>query len=106
MWVSEEQKQESLKALREGLNEIYAEHQAPITEEELIELAKFELMSDFKERLTEEHLSLTTRTSKLENFIMGDDFKTLPPVQRSLLKVQLYAMKTYNQCLIERISLL
>jgi len=63
-------------------------------------------MSDFKERLTEEHIQLQGRMLKLEDFILGEKFKTINAVQASLLKVQLYAMKTYHQCLIERMNAL
>lgn len=61
---------------------------------------------DFKERLTEEHLQLEEKINKLEHFILGDDFRLIDPIQQSLLKVQLMAMKTYSQCLIERMSAL
>ena len=59
-------------------------------------------MSDFKERLTTEQMELTEKIVKLEDFIMSDKFRSIDPIQQSLLKVQLNAMKTYSQCLIER----
>jgi len=67
---------------------------------------RFYEMSDFKERMTEEQMTLSERAVKLENFILGDDFRTIDSTQQALLKVQLKAMQTYEQCLIERMSLL
>lgn len=61
-------------------------------------------MSNFKERLTEEHIALTEKINKLEDFILDEKFKTIDPIQQSLLKVQFQSMQTYNQCLIERIA--
>ena len=67
---------------------------------------RFYEMSDFKERMTEEHLQLGGRMLKLENFILGDDFKLIDPIQQALLTVQLKAMQTYDQCLIARMTAL
>lgn len=88
MWINKEQKEEGLKALREGIKEIYG------------------TMSDFKERMTEEQMQLDEKINKLENFILSNDFRMLDPIQQSLLKVQLMSMRTYSQCLIERVSAL
>ena len=63
-------------------------------------------MSDFKERLTEEQMELGEKIYKLENFIIGDIFTSIDPIQQVLLKVQLKAMQTYEQCLTERMSAL
>ena len=63
-------------------------------------------MSDFKERLTEESLELEEKVYKLENFIIGDSFTSIDPIQQVLLKVQLKAMQTYEQCLVERMNTL
>lgn len=61
-------------------------------------------MSDFKSRLSEEKAQLDERGNKLEAFIKSEKFETVSEVQRSLLKVQLQAMTTYGQCLLERIT--
>lgn len=61
-------------------------------------------MSTFKDRLLEEKEQLTERGNKLEAFINSGKYQELPPVQQSLLRIQLQAMVTYGQCLIERIS--
>lgn len=58
----------------------------------------------FKDRLLEEKAQLDDRGNKLEAFIKGDKFETVHPVQQSLLKIQLQAMVTYGQCLMERLS--
>jgi len=64
------------------------------------------MMSNFKERLTKEYMELVEKINKLENFIIGDIFTSIDPIQQSLLKVQLKAMQTYEQCLTERMSAL
>lgn len=61
-------------------------------------------MSTFKERLLEEKSQLDERGNKLESFIKGENFSNITPVQQTLLKIQLQAMVTYGQCLMERIS--
>lgn len=61
-------------------------------------------MSTFKDRLLEEKAQLDERGNKLDAFIKSENFEKIEPVQRSLLKIQLQAMVTYGQCLMERIS--
>jgi hypothetical protein len=61
-------------------------------------------MSTFKERLIEEHEQLTDKIIKLELFIPTPTFSTIKPIQQSLLKAQLFAMKTYSSILVERLK--
>jgi hypothetical protein len=63
-------------------------------------------MSDFKSRLLEEKAQLDERGDKLNSFIVSEKFESIDPIQKSLLKVQLQAMVTYGQCLMERIKVL
>lgn len=60
-------------------------------------------MSDFKQRLEAEKAELDERLSKLKSFQESDNFKTIDPVQMTLLNIQAKAMETYSQCLLERI---
>jgi len=60
-------------------------------------------MSTFKERVINEKEQLSDNIDKLEHFIGGDNFTTMHPAQQSLLKIQLAAMVTYNQCLAQRL---
>jgi len=61
-------------------------------------------MSDFKTRLIEEKAQLNERIEKLEAFQKSDAFQSISPVQQSLLNVQLNAMRTYSQILVERLA--
>jgi len=61
-------------------------------------------MSDFKTRLIDEKAQLNERIEKLEAFQKTDAFQGISPIQQSLLNVQLNAMYTYAQILIERIA--
>lgn len=63
-------------------------------------------MSTFKERLELEYVELKVKSDKLSEFIDSDKFYTIDYVQRSLLRIQLKAMETYLQCLIDRIDFL
>ena len=63
-------------------------------------------MSTFLERLLLEKAELEDKTAKLSSFIDGSIFSTIDPVQQILLKIQVKAMQTYLQCLMERIELL
>lgn len=63
-------------------------------------------MSDFKTRLTEEQSQLAERVEKLEAFLQTSNADNIDKVQRTLLDVQLPAMKTYLTVLNERIRLL
>jgi hypothetical protein len=60
-------------------------------------------MSDFKTRLSKEKAQLQERTDKLEAFLTKNEPLEIAEVQETLLKIQLNAMKTYNQCLAERL---
>jgi len=61
-------------------------------------------MSDFLSRLKEEKAQLDERGNKLHDFITGEKFRDINRVQQTLLKIQLQAMTTYGQCLLERIT--
>lgn len=63
-------------------------------------------MSDFKTRLVNEQKELEERITKLETFLESQDSYEIDPVQRMLLVIQLNAMRTYNECLEARLSLL
>ena len=60
-------------------------------------------MSDFKERLTDEKAELSDKLEKLRAFIASENFTKIDPVQMTLLNIQVKAMETYSQCLLERI---
>ena len=55
------------------------------------------------EKLQDEGKELSEKINNLSNFINGDKFKEINHAQQSLLKVQLQAMITYEQCLRERL---
>lgn len=59
---------------------------------------------DFLTRLKEEKAQLDERKSKLEAFIGSDKFVQIDGVQQTLLNIQVQAMATYSQCLLERIT--
>lgn len=61
-------------------------------------------MSDFKTRLIDEQAQLEKRIKKLDNFLMSAKIEKIDDIQKALLRVQLTAMITYNQCLTERIE--
>ena len=61
-------------------------------------------MSTFKERLVLEYVELKVKGEKLNEFIYSENFSKIDPLQQSLLKVQIKAMETYLECLIERID--
>lgn len=58
----------------------------------------------FKERLIAEKTDLDEKLSKLEVFVDSEKFKTIDPVQTSLLKAQLQAMATYSVILSQRLT--
>ncbi len=60
-------------------------------------------MSDFKTRLDNEYKELDEKITKLKNFLDGDGVENIDKDQRTLLGIQLQAMKTYRTCLMERI---
>lgn len=57
----------------------------------------------FKERLEQEKWQLDEKIGKLEAFVGSENFKNIDNVQMTLLNVQLLSMKTYGQCLLERL---
>jgi len=59
-------------------------------------------MKTFLDRLFEEKEQLNERIEKLESFLSSEKAVEIEPVQKSLLNVQLNAMRTYLMCLIER----
>jgi hypothetical protein len=63
-------------------------------------------MDGFMERLLNEQKELNEKLSKLNTFINGDKFVTVDSIQQSLLKIQASAMKTYSDCLDQRITYL
>lgn len=60
-------------------------------------------MSTFKERLIEEKAQLSENLGKLRDFIASEKFQEIDSVQMTLLNIQVKAMETYSQCLLERI---
>lgn len=61
---------------------------------------------DFKSRLFEEQQQLNERLEKLILFQMSEQFSKIPTNQQTLLNIQVFAMQTYSQILLERIALL
>jgi hypothetical protein len=57
-----------------------------------------------KEKLAQERIELNEKISKLEDFITTDKFHSIDSVQQSLLNIQYSSMKTYSQCLLERLE--
>ena len=60
-------------------------------------------MSDYLQRLEEEKAELSKRLEKLRAFIASENFAKIDAVQMTLLNIQVKAMETYSQCLLERI---
>jgi len=58
---------------------------------------------DFLERLKEEKAELAIKQESLRGFISSEAFKKIDSVQMTLLNIQIKAMETYSQCLLERI---
>lgn len=63
-------------------------------------------MSDFKTRLLDEKAQLDDKREKLQSFLGSDKFVQIDSVQQRLLNIQILAMDTYSQCLLERITAL
>ena len=63
-------------------------------------------MSTFKDRLAEEQFELSAKIDKLEIFTDNQIFRNLDEENRKLLVNQLFAMKMYNEVLLQRIELL
>lgn len=60
-------------------------------------------MSDRKQALIEEKQQLNEKIEKLESFIGSEAYQGIDPFQMSMLHIQLNAMHTYSQVLVERI---
>jgi len=60
-------------------------------------------MNDFKTRLENEKLELDEKIIKLSLFLISPEYQKIDNVQQTLLNIQLPAMETYSQCLLERI---
>ena len=60
-------------------------------------------MEDFKKRLISEKDELNEKIVKLNQFINSENFNKIDKVQQSLLKTQLFVMRTYHSILEERI---
>lgn len=60
-------------------------------------------MSDFKTRLLDEKQQLDEKIEKLTSFLGSDAVGAVDGVQLTLLNVQVKAMETYSQILLERI---
>jgi hypothetical protein len=69
--------------------------------ENLEELKK--TMSDFITRLTKEKDELTLKIGNLRDFIDTENFDGINEIQIGLMKIQHSAMKTYLNCLRERL---
>lgn len=61
-------------------------------------------MEQFIQRLNDEKQQLDEKIEKLEAFTQSEKFQEVEPVQMSLLNIQLSSMRTYSQCLVERIT--
>ena len=64
-------------------------------------------MEEYQKRVIEEQKELQDKIIKLDGFINHNDekFIMLDKHNQDLLKIQLYAMRTYYQCLLARIKL-
>ena len=63
-------------------------------------------MGDFKKRLIDEESQLKKKIDKLYDFSQGDKFEFMKDIQKTLLLIQLDAMRTYWRCLVSRMNLL
>ena len=61
-------------------------------------------MSDFKTRLAEEESQLQEKIEKLYDFIQSDKIDTVGAFQKTMLLIQLDAMRTYWRCLTARVN--
>ena len=62
-------------------------------------------MAPHQERVVEEHEALDEKTQKLEEFIVGEVFATLPMEEAQLLLQQVVLMRTLRTVLANRIAL-
>lgn len=61
-------------------------------------------MSEFRARMFLEHGELSQRVNRLKEFIVSDQFDTLPEVERTDLKEQLRHMEQYHLVLSRRVG--
>ena len=61
-------------------------------------------MAPHQQRVVDEKAELSDKTGKLEEFIGGSVYATLPPAEQSRLARQHLIMQLYEQVLSERIS--
>jgi len=61
-------------------------------------------MENWKERVIIEKKELDLKIYNLELFLNSDKAKNIDSKQLGLLNIQLYTMKTYSNCLNERLS--
>ncbi len=61
-------------------------------------------MSDFRARLFDEYSELRSRIEKLKAFIVGEQYDSLPEIDRKDLKSQLAHMEAYCEVLSRRVS--
>lgn len=60
-------------------------------------------MSNFLERLEKEDENLSNKIDRLVEFMNSSKFDDLDPFQQSVLMIQLQAMRTYSECLNQRL---
>ena len=63
-------------------------------------------MNDFKTRLIAEETELSEKIEKLYDFTQSDKIDTVADFQKTMLLIQLEAMRTYWRCLVARIDAL
>lgn len=61
-------------------------------------------MSTFLKRLNDEKVELQEKIEKLESFLGTENFNMIDANQQSLLIIQLSSMKTYLDCLRQRLN--
>lgn len=84
---------------------VFEKHNTPITNKELVNTCKLMVSSHYKERFVAEYKQLKTRYDALTNMVKKWDKNELafkPTCPRTLYTVQLDAMKTYLDVLIDR----
>ena len=68
--------------------------------------AQMTFLSPFHQRLIAEKEVLDDNLGKLSNFLTTEEFFKIANEQQILLRIQVQAMRTYSQCLTERLGLL
>jgi hypothetical protein len=61
-------------------------------------------MQDFQQRVVDEKAELSDKVDKLESFVGGSIYASLPPDEQSRLTRQHLIMQLYEQVLSERIA--